>query len=121
VDGLSQTTIAGLRVATEQQRVASLRVFVSSPSFASPETLPPVLGSLRLEEGRCLFLPRFPLQSGLPYRVVWTPPPGHGQSFAQILELPRGPAAPPRLVAIYPSASRLPRNILRFYLQFSKP
>jgi hypothetical protein len=121
VDGLSQTTIAGLRVATEQQRVASLRLFVSSPSFASPETLPPVLGSLRLEEGRCLFLPRFPLQSGLPYRVVWTPPPGHGQSFAQILELPRGPAAPPRLVAIYPSASRLPRNILRFYLQFSKP
>jgi hypothetical protein len=122
VDGLSQATIARLRVATEQQRIDSLRLFVSSTSFVSPETLPPVAGSLRLEEGRCLFLPRFPLQAGQSYRVVWTPPHGNDQAFEQILELPPRPASPPpRLVAIYPSASQLPRNILRFYLQFSTP
>lgn len=76
---------------------------------------PAILGSSRIDGGVLIFEPRFPLQPGLRYRAVY------GTASATF-EIPKADLTPTTVVEqVYPSASRLPENQLKFYIHFSAP
>jgi hypothetical protein len=89
---------------------------------------PAVLGSYRIEDGVLRFTPRFPPAPGVRYRAVFEPsrlPQPSDPKAPAVVEqvtVPRPPAAAPTVVEhVYPSANRLPENLLKFYLHFSAP
>ena len=81
---------------------------------------PPMLGSIQVTGSEVAFTPRFPLSAGLRYRAEWKPASG-GMVHASF-EIPKLPARPSAFVErIYPTASALPENQLKFYIHFSAP
>ena len=77
--------------------------------------LVPVAGTTTRRARSTVFRPKWPLVPGIRYRLRWTadceasydvPPPANTQA---------------RPLQIYPKASRLPENVLRFYVYFSRP
>ena len=99
----------------------------------SADSVPPILGSYRLEEGALIFQPRFPLEPGLRYRAVFNPmmrpgleksaagPPAKDPMTARF-DIPKSEAIASTTVEhVYPSTDRLPENQLKFYLHFSAP
>jgi hypothetical protein len=89
--------------------------------------LPPMLGTYRIDDGAVRFEPRFPLQSGIKYRAILQPShlPGGDAGLPPIsvtLRIPdRTLASTTSVTDIYPTATELPENLLKFYLQFSAP
>ena len=77
---------------------------------------PPMLGEYLRENATIVFRPRFPLQPGVRYRAVWLP-----EHVENKFEIPKVAAPAPVVEHVYPTASRLPENLLRFYIQFSQP
>lgn len=97
-------------------------------SEQAQSNLPPVAGSYRVEADHIVFVPRFALQRGQPYRVrVWPnrlkgAPAAWPGLWQDVLILPDSDVAPrTRVVAIYPSSDLLPENQLKFYIHFSQP
>ena len=81
---------------------------------------PAVFGSYKPIAGGVRFTPRFPLQPGLRYRAVYRAP--DGAATTEDFQAPPPRAAPATEVAIvYPTASTLPENQLKFYLHFTAP
>jgi hypothetical protein len=86
-----------------------------------------MLGDYRIDSGRIVFEPRFPLKAGLAYRVNFDTSRLPGRKLpparlAKVLKIPAAVAGPPaRVVAVYPSRDVLPENQLKFYIQFSAP
>ncbi|HTE39521.1 MAG TPA: hypothetical protein VK629_01755 [Steroidobacteraceae bacterium] len=79
-------------------------------------SLPPILGTQSNDGADRLFKPRFPLQPGLAYRVTLSTSPPTVLKFA----VPAATSATAtRIGAVYPSASLLPENQLKFYIEFS--
>lgn len=76
---------------------------------------PPMLGDYRREGSRLIFTPGRPAVPGGRYRAV------AGSERVEYLapERPRG--EPAAVTAVYPSADRLPANLLKFYIHFSRP
>jgi hypothetical protein len=102
-------------------------VFVSAAD-SSPTTnqQPPMLGKYAATGDSVRFQPRFPLERGIEYRAVFSPPKTAGAGDFPRVErtfvLPATKAhAPTRVVTIYPSGRELPENLLRFYVKFSAP
>jgi hypothetical protein len=104
-----------------------LAVFVSLPAAASKTNRqPPMLGKYRVTREAVRFQPRFPLERGVEYRVVFSPSQMPGTAEFPRIEhaflLPAMSLHPPaRVAAIYPSSRNLPENLLRFYVKFSAP
>jgi hypothetical protein len=94
-----------------------LQLFVQS-DLADP---PPVTCSVAVADRRLVLRPRYPLVPGTRYLVIQKPPlAARPTALAfQYGEKSQGKAA--RVTAIYPSSDRLPENLLRFYIHFSKP
>lgn len=91
-----------------------------------PTGQPPVLGSYRVTGDTLRFEPRFPLQPGVRYRallhVARLPGATAGPALSADFALPKAPAVATTVVEqVYPSADRLPENLLKFYLHFSAP
>ncbi|HEX5447569.1 MAG TPA: hypothetical protein VFW87_27385, partial [Pirellulales bacterium] len=81
---------------------------------------PAVLGSYKAIPGGVRFTPRYPLQPGLRYRAEFDS--GDGAEVRVELQAPeRPPAAATKVAAVYPTASELPENQLKFYLHFTAP
>lgn len=81
---------------------------------------PAVLGSYQTIAGGVRFTPRYPLQPGLRYRAEYHS--DDGAVMSEVLEMPERPAAAATQVAVvYPTASELPENQLKFYLHFTAP
>ncbi len=89
-----------------------------------------ILGSYALEEDRLLFQSRFPLNPRVQYTVTVRDrrPKAIEQAEATLVFKPLGiktPSSTERVVekvtAVYPSADRLPENLLKFYIHFSVP
>jgi len=132
VKGLDDETLARLaRLSPDaEQWTQVFPVFVDGAGKKRPDQ-PAMLGSYRVEKGTLRFEPRFPLVSGVRYRAVFDPAriPGggkgkaaEGKAIEAVLSLPK--PARTRLAAVtqvYPSADRLPENLLKFYLHFSTP
>ena len=118
--------IAALQhVATTSVLRASFRVVVEGASIAGADP-PAVLGRYQILPDRVRFTPRFPPQPGVRYRAV--------ADFTTILtasalrpamlefttaKMAAGPATV--VQDVYPTAARLPANLLRFYVWFSRP
>jgi hypothetical protein len=98
----------------EAPRAEFFAVYVDGPGS------PPILGSCRRDGSALIFEPRFPLQPGMRYRAVYTH--GSGEPVTGSFDIPKPVAKPSTVVEhVYPSASRLPENQLKFYIHFSAP
>ncbi len=101
--------------APEQGWQQVLAVYVASNQ---PKPLP-LIGDYALNGTTLQFTPRFPLDAGLKYRVVYQ---SQGKSQTRSIQLPKPKPGPPaHLTTIYPSGKTIPANVLRFYLHFSAP
>lgn len=93
--------------------------------------VPPVFGKVRWVNEALEFLPRFPLQAGIPYfvtlrreiiRTGGNPSDFGNSSFRYTFIIPKKEMKPVATVnAVFPSSSELPENLLKFYLHFSHP
>jgi hypothetical protein len=128
VAGLGAEALAALAAfkgpAEERARLFSLRV---APADGAPAgDRPAVLGSWAVEGDVLRFRPRYPLARGVRYLAVFDPsslPSLAGvPAVRQTLLLPKKSRPAATAVAhVYPSADRLPENLLKFYLHFSAP
>jgi len=87
---------------------------------------PAIAGTYAVKGDALRFTPRYPLKGGLAYRAeIFLPAPDRNSApsrHEKVVELPAPPPpAPAKVAAVYPSASVLPDNQLRFYLHFSAP
>ncbi|PYI85817.1 MAG: hypothetical protein DME26_10165 [Verrucomicrobia bacterium] len=87
-----------------------------------------MLGAYGVRSGVLRFEPQFPLEPGVRYRAVLhldqlpgETHPGSGLITA-VFEAPRRSTTPTTVVShVYPSATVLPENLLKFYIHFSAP
>ena len=81
---------------------------------------PAILGKVRKRGESTIFAPKYGLGRGLRYRATLQRP--DGSKVTVTYRVPVLPASEPAVVGqVYPSASTLPANNLKFYLHFSKP
>lgn len=81
---------------------------------------PPMFGDYCISDGNIIFRPRFPLDPGRRYEVTLGRQPE--TATRAVFEVPQVKLPPPAdLADIYPSADRLPENLLRIYLKFTGP
>ncbi len=82
--------------------------------------VPPLLGSYRVEQGGLIFIPQFPAQPGVTYRATLKIP--GREPVVERFALPKPDMTPTTTVErVYPTASVLPENQLKFYIHFSAP
>lgn len=102
-------------------------VFAVRVDAGSGDDVPAMLGDYRIDDGRLVFEPRFPLQPGLSYRIDFDTSRAPGGKLpaarlTKVLKVPAAAAGPPaRVAAVHPSRDVLPENQLKFYIQFSAP
>lgn len=82
----------------------------------STPDVPPVIGVYRVDGSDLVFQPRFPISPGVEVRAVYK---GRAQTFAaqKIVPLP----ATTVVRNVYPTATTVPANQLKFYVEFSQP
>lgn len=118
--------VTGLSAA-ELQRAAPDTALLAV--FAAPDSVPPgspaLSGTWRRSGDTMVFSPRFPPSSGV---ALWLrmkrPQPRGDDSPVQWwrFDLPAAEdGASPQLVAVHPASDTLPENLLRWYLEFSRP
>jgi hypothetical protein len=92
-----------------------LSVIVAEGTEDEIASRPPVSGEWTTAEGKAIFTPKYPLRPGTKYRIA-------SPDTAVTITAPV--AARPKtakLMHIYPTATELPANVLRFYLEFDHP
>ncbi len=125
VVGLSPAELAAFEKLPAEKRTAALGVFVAG-ELDDP---PPVAGSVKASDGLVRFTPRYPLEPGVTYHVVFDRVAlGAGNTssspaaISAVFPLAKSDAEPTTVVEhIYPSGDVLPENQLKFYLHFSAP
>src|SRR5437016_8592780 len=81
---------------------------------------PPLLGSYSIRGSELIFTPRYALQPGLTYRATLKLP--REEAISRRFTTPDADKTPTTFIEhVYPSASTLPENQLKFYIQFSAP
>ena len=75
----------------------------------------PMLGVSEASVSTMTWTPKYPLAEGLTYRAVLESQPPVERAFT----VPRQKREPTKILAIYPSTSVLPENMLKMYLHFS--
>lgn len=109
----------GLAAGGEQSK-RPFAVYVVFGSEAGEQ--PPLAGDYTIADGAIRFTPKFPLQAGMRYRAVYRSASSSEEPLVQeFLIPPREPGTVPRVMAIYPSATTLPENQLKFYMHFTAP
>jgi hypothetical protein len=93
---------------------ASLRV--RAGTSAAVGELPPMAGRVARDGDDLCFVPRFPFVDGTHYTVIVD-----GTPIETLLRPPVDAAPTTEVIAIHPTASTVPRNLLRFYVTFSAP
>jgi hypothetical protein len=77
---------------------------------------PIILGNYDIQEGNVLFRPLIPFTPGLSYHIFVD------TVFMGVVTIPQPDnREKPVLLSIYPTSDTLPENLLKMYLQFSKP
>lgn len=120
VVGLDDATIAQLEKKVEP---GILTVVVVPTDGTSTDERPAVLGKVEVQENGLTFRPRFDFEPGVRYRVrLDARSLGGPHPIEKIVGLPSRPMNPITVVEhVYPSTERLPTNMLRFYVVFSRP
>lgn len=121
VNGTVQLNLSALPpLDSEEPGYENLAVFVQQEGTELGSN--PVQGRHSLEGEYLVFAPYFPFERGMTY-VVRTPladsEDGYAYQSFQIGKQPRVEQA--AVLDIYPTASELPENLLRFYLYFKTP
>jgi hypothetical protein len=116
---LGPTVVSAIGKMDKATRESILRVYVVG-SLADP---PPIGGRLVLGVDVVRFIPSHPLEPGLRYRAS-AKVPGVGGSKPRLVSnefviLREAPVAATVVSQVYPSADRLPENLLKFYIHFS--
>jgi hypothetical protein len=107
--------LAATNLTTEDWN-ARFAVYVDRGPSSKP---PPLLGTYSVVDGVLRFESRFPPEPGLRYRAVLV---AGGRTITAEFTIPKPPASATTVVRhVYPSASRLPENQLKFYLHFTAP
>jgi hypothetical protein len=131
VTGLSETTLQRLSAANREpaQWHTVLVVVAEQGDLMVDATLPPMLGTYRVQRASLRFEPQFPLEPGVHYRAILktaglpgdarNPEPGF---FTATHRVPERRTRPTTFVSqVYPSGDVLPENLLKFYVHFSAP
>jgi hypothetical protein len=109
---------------TAEQWRRVLSVFADQGNLLASPTLPPMAGYYSIESNKLHFAPQFPLTPDISYRAVFRPQ-NLGATNAIVSATHRIAAmarpSTTTVAAIYPSASKLPENLLKFYVHFSAP
>ena len=121
--GNLRVEVSGLKeTASGPRDEAAWRAVLSAYAGADPDKdgTPPMAAKYRVESGVLVLEPQFPPAPGATYtaimRVDGSPP--------QVVRFTarERPAAPPTHVTrVYPTADRVPENLLKFYVHFSAP
>lgn len=75
-----------------------------------------ILGEYEVQEDSVLFRPLVAFTRGLQYKVTWR------DMLLQQFEIPEDSARKdPEVISIYPSGDSMPVNLLKMYVEFSKP
>lgn len=129
-DGKSSITLRGLSVREYQflkqlqseELDSALRLYVDE-SLNDKETTKtiPVMGRTELRGDALVFVPRFPLVPGQAYVSIYHSPLSDRLVRSSPLQLEKQRESAPEIVGVFPSDPRLPRNLLRLYVHFSKP
>jgi hypothetical protein len=83
--------------------------------YAGSGDIPPILGDYRIDSGALTFRPRYAISPGLRVRAVF-------RGIESFFEIPRPEiTSATRVREVYPTASTLPENQLKFYIEFSGP
>jgi len=80
---------------------------------------PPILGQYSGKGKRLTFIPRYALTHGQKYKAIFKQ--GVETIEQEYLVPAKVPTTPAVVDHIYPSANKLPANLLKFYVHFSKP
>ena len=75
-----------------------------------------ILGEYKITNEEVLFHPLLPLTRGLKYEVYLK-----DQLLGKVEVLTDEPGNAPAIVSVYPTADTLPENLLKIYIEFSKP
>ncbi len=130
VVGLDAPTLGQLQMTNWQTEdwEKLLPVYARQGDFLADMSVPPMLGTYRVEDGLIRFQPRFPLERGVRYRAVFhaarLPGAAHSRSAVLIagFQPPAAQSEPATVVSqVYPSGDVLPENLLKFYVHFSAP
>lgn len=109
---------------TTQQWQRLLSVTADQGDLLANMALPAMAGSYRVESNTLRFEPQFPLEPEITYRAIFRPQ-NVGATNSVLSATHRIPrrerSSTTTITAIYPSASTLPENLLKFYIHFSAP
>jgi hypothetical protein len=90
--------------------------------------LPPAAGTYSVVDSCIRFQPKYPFENGVMYRAVFHPsmlPGNAGRALADMVSthtVPIERRKPTTVITqVFPSASELPENLLKFYIHFSAP
>jgi hypothetical protein len=107
---------------------ALLSIAIETGDLSSDLMLPSVSGRHEVTHDLLRFLPSFPIAPGVRYRALFNPDalPGTGIAkglrLSSVLHIPAPVFDKKNIVTdVFPSASVLPQNLLKFYLHFSAP
>ncbi|MHC5537844.1 Ig-like domain-containing protein, partial [Singulisphaera rosea] len=128
VSGLSASDLKALgRVEWSPETWATLLTVVVAPENPASDP-PPIIGTYRVEDQYLRFRPRFPLEPGLRHRARFRPqklpnaPPGKDSPLTAEFTRPQPPLAEPAyVVRVDPSGEKVPENLLKLYVHFSRP
>jgi hypothetical protein len=132
------TTLKSPRVTSDRwSTFFSVRIAASAKTVADEP--PPLWGAFRVEGNTVRFQPRFPPEPGIHYRATFDParlrslvkelspslvgdePKASESLLTADFFVPKSAEPRTNITAVYPSAERLPENVLRFYIHFSAP
>jgi hypothetical protein len=101
------------------------KLLVVSVATAENQEATPMLGTHRVADGVLIFEPRYPLSPGVTYVAQLRPTESLPELKEPIIErfaIPKPePAKRTAILNVFPTASELPENQLKFYIHFSGP
>lgn len=112
------TVIARLEAEPKREPGETLRFALVDPKTG--KELSPLLADHQWDGELLRLTPRYALSRRRLYRATLVRP-GRDPVVVDYRVPPLPPGKPARVLRIYPTADRLPANLLKFYIQFSKP
>jgi hypothetical protein len=103
---------------SQEQGEALLQLCLVDQGSGQPG--PPIFGTYERQGDKLVFVPRHPLLAGQRYQAILFRGKKDSRKADHVVPARRA-AAPARVEKVYPTASELPANQLKFYIYFSRP
>lgn len=116
-EGSPRVEVTGLDAAALAR--TPVKVYAVTDASAADGDRPAMAGEFCVEAGVLIFEPQFPPEPGVTYRAVVRV--GDKPLTADFTAHARRPADSTVVTQIFPTADKLPENLLKFYVHFSAP